>query len=233
MFKKTPLKKILILVAILALPGFLYYLLQAKGKNRYKPLPIYGPKEVLKTYHKKRGKIIPDTLYHQVNKFEALDQDGNKFILNKKDNQLLLIHFFYTQNKNLNNEVKKNILPIYKEFLNNKLIKFVWISVDNKFDKPDILRNYADSLGIQNKHNWVFLTSVNTDVFNMAKSEYFLNAVKLENNEIIISEKIVLLDTQHRIRGYYDATNSASMQLMSDELKVQITEELRKIKAEL
>ena len=43
---KFPLFKVLILVTILAVPGFLYYLLQEKGKNRYKPLAIYGPSKI-------------------------------------------------------------------------------------------------------------------------------------------------------------------------------------------
>ena len=52
---KFPIFKILILVTILAVPGFLYYMLQAKGKNRYKPLPIFGPKIVASTFHTKKG----------------------------------------------------------------------------------------------------------------------------------------------------------------------------------
>ena len=63
-FPKFPIFKILILVTILAVPGFLYYLLQAKGKNRYKPLPVYGPKEVAATFTTKRRKKIPDTIFH-------------------------------------------------------------------------------------------------------------------------------------------------------------------------
>ena len=69
MFDLKALKRIVILVLILIVPGFLYYLLQAKGKNRYKPLPIYGSKQVAKTFHKIRGKIVYDTIYHQIPNF--------------------------------------------------------------------------------------------------------------------------------------------------------------------
>ena len=41
MSKAGPFKKIIILVLVLIVPGFLYYLLTAEGKNRYKPLPGY------------------------------------------------------------------------------------------------------------------------------------------------------------------------------------------------
>ncbi|HCN84178.1 MAG TPA: electron transporter, partial [Sphingobacteriaceae bacterium] len=61
-----PVKKILILVTILAVPGFLYYLLQDKGKNRYHPLSYFGPKQLANTFHTTRGKKIPDTVYHTI-----------------------------------------------------------------------------------------------------------------------------------------------------------------------
>jgi protein SCO1/2 len=53
--------KVTILVLVLVVPGFLYYLLVAEGKNRYHSLPIFGPKQVAKTTHKVKGKDIPDT----------------------------------------------------------------------------------------------------------------------------------------------------------------------------
>jgi protein SCO1 len=71
------LKKILILVIVLAVPGFLYYLLTAEGKNRYKPLPIFGPKRLAGTYHHVKGRNIPDTLYHTLPDFSLTDQNGD------------------------------------------------------------------------------------------------------------------------------------------------------------
>ena len=68
---------ILILAAILVMPGFLYYLLQDQGKNRYRPLPIFGPKVVASTFHSVRGKQIPDTIYHVVDDFVLTNQKGD------------------------------------------------------------------------------------------------------------------------------------------------------------
>ena len=55
MDKAGLIKKISILVLILAVPGFLYYLLTVKGKNRYHSLPKFGPKTITKTTHKSTG----------------------------------------------------------------------------------------------------------------------------------------------------------------------------------
>src|ERR1700712_4958136 len=90
------LKKIIILALILALPGFLYYLLTAQGKNRYKPLPIFGPKQLAKTFHKVHGKAIPDTIYHTLNDFDLKDQNGRVVSFKTFVKKIVVINFFYT-----------------------------------------------------------------------------------------------------------------------------------------
>ena len=89
MSKLSLVKKILILVMILALPGFLYYLLTVKGKNRYHPLPKFGPKVLAKTTHRVKGKDIPDTIYHTLGDFHFFDQDGKPVSLKSYDDKIL------------------------------------------------------------------------------------------------------------------------------------------------
>src|ERR1700712_3436148 len=90
------LKKIIILALILALPGFLYYLLTAEGKNRYKPLAIFGPKQPAKTTHQVKGKAIPDTIYHTLEDFNLRDQNGNSISFKNFDKKIIIVNFFYT-----------------------------------------------------------------------------------------------------------------------------------------
>jgi len=96
MSKTNILKKIIILALILALPGFLYYLLTVQGKNRYQPLPFFGPKQLAKTTHKFKGKDIPDTLYHTLSDFNLKDQDGNPVSFKTFEGKIFAVNFFYT-----------------------------------------------------------------------------------------------------------------------------------------
>ena len=90
------LKKIAILVLVLLVPGFLYYLLVAKGKNRYLTLPVYGPKSVLKTTHKVGHNDVPDTLYHSLPNFSLTDQNSNAVSQKTFTNKIFIASFFYT-----------------------------------------------------------------------------------------------------------------------------------------
>jgi protein SCO1/2 len=231
MIKAFSIKKLIILVAILALPGFLYYLLQAKGKNRYKPLPIYGPKLVLGTFHKVRGNNIPDTLYHTIKPISFINQDSATVAFADLKRQIIIVNFFYTRNQNLNSILNKRIKSLYDEYKDNKMIRFASITIDSEFDKPNVLNQYAKDLKVNTK-KWFFLKGDSTQVFDLAKNEFYVNAHKVKSGDFIVSEKLILLDAEHRIRGYYDGTSVSAILQLSDEIKVQITEELRKIRSE-
>jgi protein SCO1/2 len=227
------IKKILILVTILAVPGFLYYLLQEKGKNRYHPLPIYGPKVVAKTFHSVRGKEIPDTIYHQIADFKLLNQYSATVSWKNHTGKIILLDLFHSSNGGFAvdyaNKAMEGFTRMYNE---NTMLHFMSISIDPLQDSPAILRKYADKISANNG-KWDLLTGDSSAVYEFVKKGLFLDAVKtIENGETKFnySNMFVLLDSQHRIRGYYEATNQEALSKLDDEIKVLIAEELRNMK---
>lgn len=229
---KFPLAKILILVTILALPGFLYYLLKEKGKNRYKPLPIFGPKVVASTFHTKRGVKIPDTLYHTVVFPKKLhNADGDFVEFNKQTHQLTIVNFFYIDNKEVVPSLNKGIKDLQQQFKENKRIRFVSIGLDPNTNSNK-LKTYAKEIGAA-PQKWDVITADTTLTYPLARNQFFVNAFQTKSGDFVFSDKLILLDAEYRIRGYYTGTSSDEIRRISDEIKVLITEELRKIKAEL
>jgi protein SCO1/2 len=228
---KFPLYKVLILITILAVPGFLYYLLQAKGKNRYKPLSIYGEKQVASTFKTKRGVKIPDTIYHTIPNLKFISVDGDSINFNSLKGDLLIVNFFYSSDSLITPKVNQVISGLNKEFENNKLIKFVSISVDSKGDNVEILKNYAKNIGAKSG-KWEILNADSTITYPWIRNQFFVNVLENKEGGFVFSDKFILLDAELRIRGYYVATSFEEIKRLSEELKVLITEELRKIKAE-
>jgi protein SCO1/2 len=227
MRKAGTLKKLIILVLILALPGFLYYLLTAKGKNRYKPLPFYGPKEIAKTSHKYHGKVIPDTIYHKLNDFVLYDQDGKKVSFSTFDKKIFIASFFYTRCPNVCNVVNKNISDLAGVYRKNKMVNFVSITVDPERDTAPVLKKYAS--GFESRNKWLFLTGDTTSIYNLARKGFLVDALKAGNDNFIYSDKLILIDAEKRIRGYYSGTSIPELTRLNDEIKVLIAEELRKV----
>lgn len=227
-----PLKKVLVLLILLAVPGTVYYLLQEKGVNRYRPLPIYGEKKVAKTFTIKRRKQIPDTIYHVIRDFKFLNQNSDTVAFPADSNQITVVNFFYTQCPSFCNSMNKELARVAKYYSKNRLMRFISISVDPVNDSPSVLSKYSKPFVAENK-KWDFVTGDKDLIFDIAKNDFLVDVIQdtINKKEIIHTPMIILLDPQKRIRGYYDSSRGPEqMNLLIDEIKLLITEELRSIK---
>ena len=229
---KKKISTILILAAILVMPGFLYYLLQEKGKNRYHPLAIFGPKKVAGTFHSVRGKKIPDTIYHKLADFSLINQNGDSVKLGDWDGRVVVVNLFHTQAKSEGATAALNSMQSFnKMYQTNKMMRFASVSVDNQ-DDVSKLSTFAKGLSAK-PPKWDLITGDTASIGKLIRSSLLLDALDNstpEERKFIYSNKIVLLDTHHRIRGFYDATNQEALSKLDDEIKVLIAEELRNMR---
>jgi protein SCO1/2 len=209
---------------ILALPGFLYYLLTVKGKNRYHSLPKFGPKVVAKTTHRVKGKDIPDTIYHTLGDFKLLDQDGKPVSLKSFDDKIFVANFFYTHCPAVCNEMNSNMDSLAQAWAKNKMVHFASITVDPARDSVQAIKAYSTKFASQPK--WSFLTGDTATIYHLARQGFLVNALKVDNDDFIYSDKLILIDQHKRIRGYYSGTSLTDVIRLNDEIKVLISEEL-------
>ena len=224
MSKLSLIKKILILVLILALPGFLYYLLTVKGKNRYHPLPKFGPKEIAKTTHRVKGKDIPDTIYHTLGNFNMVDQDGKPVSRNTFDGKIFVANFFYTHCPTVCNAMNANMDSLAQAWAKNSMVYFASITVDPERDSVKVLNTYAKKFTASPK--WLFLTGDTSTIYSLARQGFLVNALMVNKDDFIYSDKLVLIDQHKRIRGYYSGASLTDVIRLNDEIKVLISEEL-------
>jgi protein SCO1/2 len=219
-------KKTIILALILASPGFCYYLLTEQGKNRYKPLPIYGSKVLTGTVSKVMGKEVPDTLYHQLQDFRLRDQNGEEVTLDNFDKSIFITGFFYTNCASVCELMLQNLSKVAANYKKNDMVKFVSITVDPDRDSVYALKAYSQKYEATDKQ-WQFLTGDTSTIYNLARNGFLVNAVAGKADDFIYSEQFMLVDTHKRIRGYYNGTSKEDMVRLNDEIKVLIAEELR------
>jgi protein SCO1/2 len=227
MKKAGVLKKISILVLVLLVPGFLYYLLTAEGKNRYKALPIFGPKQLAKTFHSVKGKSVPDTIYHTLADFKLTDQNGNTVNLKTFENKIFIANFFYTRCQSVCKVMNTYVSQLATTYAKNKAVEFVSITVDPAHDTPPVLKSYARGFKAP-AAKWLFLTGDTSIIYNLARNGFLVNAVQVGRDNFIYSDKLILIDEEKRIRGFYTGAATADVNRLDDEIKVLISEELRK-----
>jgi len=227
--KRSPIKKVIILVSILAIPGFLFfYLLPHFAKNRYKSLPVFGKKVVASTFHSVKGKKIPDTIYHQVPDFKFINQQNDTVTWKTLENKIVVLNLFYTGANG--QQTSKYIKQLSDGYEQKPLVKFLSLSVDPA-DKNKI-KDFA--AGFKAKEGkWDFLAGDTVQTYPLIKQGLLLDVIEDDTKEkptFIFSNKIVLIDNLHRIRGLYDADNAEANAKLEDEIKVLIAEYLRNVK---
>lgn len=227
MKKAGILKKIIILVLVLVVPGFLYYLLTSEGKNRYKPLPIFGPKPLSGTFHTAKGKKIPDTLYHTLGDFNLTDQNGKPVSFKTFAGKIFVADFFYTNCPSVCKVMNDNVGQLVETYTKNKMVDFVSITVDPEHDTAPVLKKYASGFNSASS-KWLFLTGDTSTIYNLARKGFLVNALQTGKSDFIYSDKLILIDQDKRIRGYYTGASTVEVSRLNDEIKVLISEELRK-----
>ncbi|MBE5321270.1 SCO family protein [Pedobacter sp. MR2016-19] len=227
--KRSPIKKVIILVSILAIPGFLFfYLLPHFAKNRYKSLPIFGEKVVAATFHSVKGKKIPDTIYHLVPDFKLLNQHSDTVSWKSFENKIVVLNLFHSGAKK--QQASKYIKQLSDGYEQKPLVKFVSLSVDpaDTGQIKDFAANFKAKEG-----KWDFLAGDTAQTYPLIRQGLLLDVIANESNgknSFIFSNKIVLIDNFHRIRGIYDADDSGANAKLEDEIKVLIAEYLRNVK---
>ena len=91
---------------------------------------------------------------------------------------------------------------------------------DPERDNPERLRSYVNKFSI-NTNNWQLLTGTKTEIYRLARNGFMIVATDGDGGpeDFIHSEKLVLIDKQRRIRGYYNGTNSAEVNNLINDIK--------------
>lgn len=226
--RKKNISTVIILVIVLLVPGFLYVALNRVGTNSYVMLPIYGERALSGKINKRMGRDVPDTVFHQVPVLSLANTQGDSVQFLGIDSVISVVHLFYTKDEGLSVALAQNLRSVVKRFHHNSKVKFYSISVDPD-DSSEELANFAKRFNDGLTENWQFVSSSTADVSRFCKEHLLIDAMSdpTDSARFIISPNYVLIDSKHRIRGFYDINLKTEVDRLEDEIKVQLVEEIR------
>lgn len=214
-----------ILIAILVVPASIFLFLKFFGSNRF-DLPYFMPQI------NEHGEALiqnGDTVFHQVPQFELIDQTNRPFDSETKlKGKPYVVSFFFTRCGTICPVITRNQKLIQEAFKGNPNVQMVSISIDPKYDTPEVLSKYANDLGAT-PSMWSFLTGKKTYVYDLAIKGYKLPVADASaydpsitdpDQTFIHSEKLLLVDGQGYIRGIYDGTLKSEIKRAIVEIKV-------------
>jgi protein SCO1/2 len=225
--KKNKTAFLLVLTALLVFPisFFLYFDYQHKHRPTLETdrcLPIYGPKIPFKSVDYK-GRDFVDTTYFKVPAFSFINQNGDTITEAVMNDKVVVVDYFFTTCKTICVDMTRNLKRVQDKFESedHRDVLILSHTVDPETDSVKQLFNYMLEKDINTKI-WHLLTGDKKALYNQARNGYFITALQGDGgpNDFIHTEKLILIDKEHRIRGYYDGTNDKSVDKMIDDIKM-------------
>jgi protein SCO1/2 len=184
------------------------------------------------------GKVQTDTVWHKVNNFHLVNQLGDTVSLDDLKGKVIVADFFFTHCPSICPTLTRNMKRI-QEALKLKdetslddttFVQLLSFSVDPERDSAVQLKKYADKFGV-NHNVWWMLTGDKKVIYDFALNEVKLGLVDGEgvDTNFVHTEKMVLIDKDRVVRGYYNGLDSMAMaQLSGDIVKIMLEKDKKK-----
>jgi protein SCO1/2 len=178
-------------------------------------LPIYQPSDLNPALVDPAVRTKED---HHILPFTLLNQQGDTVRLGDVSGQVLVVDFFFTRCATICPALTKNMKRVQDRYLDDDRVRLLSHSVTPKMDSVEVLLQYADRHGVENRRWWL-LTGAKTEVYRLARKSYFAALDEGDGGlqDFVHTENVVLIDQLGRLRGFYDGTDLGEMnQLVGD-----------------
>lgn len=185
-------------------------------------LPILGSREPVTRVVD--GQTVTDTVYHTIADFRLLNQDSVYIDNHTFDNGVYIANFFFTHCPSICPTMQRNLLKVYEKYKGDDRVRFLSHSIDFRYDSPSVLKAYAKKLGVTNDQ-WQFVTGSKAEIYGLSDS--YMVYTKEDAGVpggYDHSGHFLLVDQNRHIRGAYDGTNDAQVQLLLADLEVLLME---------
>lgn len=164
-----------------------------------------------------KGKAVAQKgVLGQVAEFRLTDQNAKDFTRKDLDGKVWIATFIFTR-CTLTCPIQSRWMARLQKRLRTEPtaedIRLVSFTVDPEYDTAEVLKKYAGSLTDDDKR-WHFLTGAKDQIASLAKDSFHLpSGPSIDNSsEVAHDARVVLVDRQGRIRGYYDIISDDSLE---------------------
>jgi protein SCO1/2 len=168
----------------------------------------------------KDGKEVTDTLWHPVSNIVLTNQLNHTVSLDQLKGKVIVADFFFTHCPSICPTLTANMRKLQDalrkkdemQLLDTSFVQFISLTVDPERDSALVLKKYADKYGV-NPDIWWLLTGPKKSIYDFALNELKMGIADGEgvDSNFIHTQKMVVLDKDHVVRGYYDGLDSVAL----------------------
>lgn len=215
-----------LIVALIFVAGVIIAYFLTKPSDE-KPLKVYNPIDV-------QSEMVDKDLSrkgfgHTIQEFSFTDQTGKSYGSKDLKGKIYVAEYFFTTCGTICPVMNAEMQRVQEAYKGNDKFKILSFTVDPETDSVAQMKIYADGHGA-NPKQWHFLTGDKKDLYKLARRSFFvLKPAEAQNqgdvgSDFIHTNYFVLVDTQKRIRGYYDGTDSREVDKLIKDIQKLLEE---------
>ena len=224
-----------ILITALVVPALIFLYLKGFGENHYNlpymiPLTDSTTGNVMmrKNPNPRWNQPEMDTVFHTIPNWKLTDENGQEFVGESLKGKIYVADFFFTRCGSICPKMSTEFTRVQDTFSKEDEVQLASFSVDPTHDTPEVMKEYAKKYDAK-AGKWHFLTGTKTQIYPLAVKGYFIpvadaseydKAVKTPDETFIHSEKLILIDKEGHIRGFYDGTDKKDVDRLILEIRV-------------
>lgn len=218
-------RSMMVICVVIFVPLVCYFLLKSfSEKALVMPGHYVADTIVAVTDH---GKQESDTVWHVIPNFTLTNQLGQQVSMSEVPQKIVVADFFFTHCPSFCPTLTRNMRHLQEMFrTNDTIVQFISFSVDPERDSVPVLKGYADRFGVQH-HNWWMLTGSKDTIYTLAERDFKVAAEDSGHQNFVHTDRMVLLDKDRNIRGYYNGEDTVDMARLAGDI-VLLTLEKRK-----
>lgn len=174
-----------------------------------------GPLPVVKA--KATGRERKD---HHIENFHLLNQDAKAIDIDAWNGKIVVADFFFTHCPVICPKMTASLKRVQEKYAGDTGIRLASFTVDPERDSCGQLGKHAKKFNLDTR-NWDLLTGNKKEIYRLARNSFMVVATDGDGGpaDFIHSEKLVLVDTKKRIRGYYDGTDEKEVYKLLHDIK--------------
>lgn len=161
-----------------------------------------------------------DIVHPKISNFSFIDQN-NALVTNKTfDNKIYIADFIFLSCPTICPKMNVEMKKVYDAYKDNPEVSFLSHTIDPKNDTTEKLKDYSNSLKIDDA-KWRFVNGNRDSIYSIATKSYFTTAYPdaKEPGGYVHGGGLLLVDKNRHIRGVYDGTDPKETERLIIDIK--------------
>jgi protein SCO1/2 len=159
-------------------------------------------------------------VFGNVGDFSFTERNGEAIGSNDLAGRISVVNFFFTTCEGPCPKMNGQVAFFYRKFKDNAKVQFVSISVDPDRDSLQALQAYAQKFNVKDRR-WLFLRAPIEEVKELSEKTFLLAGA---DSPGLHSTKLILIDGQKRVRGYYSSEEDGSLRRLEEHILTLLKE---------